>query len=108
MRARSPRLAALTTVIYLMAVCGSALFHEHHDRPGSGEDPARQGVSASCSDDDHECSICQFLAQKPAPAAVIAPVDLSSLVQDVAAPTAVRAAPAVFTAWHSRAPPASA
>ena len=93
----------LTAAGYLLAISASALFHDHHQHPG--EDQPRPGVSVAHSTDEHDCSICQFLAQKPAPAAEVAPVSLSTLVEDVASPAPVRTVGGVFTAWHSRAPP---
>ena len=103
MRARNPKLTVLTAASYLLVITCSALFHDHHH--GHGEDQPRPGVSASHSADDHECSICQFLAQKPAPAAVVAPVGASAPVQEVVAAAPACAVRGVFAAWHSRAPP---
>jgi hypothetical protein len=107
MRTREGTFAVMTAASYLLAITGSALFHhhhgDHHDRVAAC-DP-RPGVSASHSEDDHDCSVCQFLAQKPAPAAVAAPVELSTLVQEVAAAEPACVFFGVFTAWRSRAPP---
>ena len=71
MLVRNRKLTILTAASYLLAVTASAMFHNH---PGHGGHPSRPGVSASHSADDHDCPVCQFLAQKPAPAAAIAPV----------------------------------
>ena len=101
---RNPKLTVLTAASYLLAITASALFHNHHH----GEDQPRPGVSASHWADGHECSICQFLAQKPAPAAVVAPVGLSAPVQEVVAAAPACAVRGVFAAWHSRAPPVGA
>lgn len=96
-------LTVLTTASYLLAVSVSALFHEHH---GHDDEQSRPGVSASQADDaEHDCSICQFLAQKPAPVAHVAPVSSSLLVGDLAAAAPVIADRDVVPAWHSRAPP---
>jgi hypothetical protein len=102
MRRHRNSLTLLTLASYLLAVSVSALFHEHHHHD---EDQPRPGVSAAHGDDGHECSICQFLAHKPAPAADVAPVGVSSPVHELltAAPACV--VRAIVTAWHSRAPP---
>jgi hypothetical protein len=100
---RSRKLSVLTAASYLLVITTSALFHSHH---GHGEGPSRPGVSAAHAADDHDCSICQFLAQKPAPAVEMAPEIASTLVQDVAAPAPLCPVRGVFAAWQSRAPPA--
>jgi hypothetical protein len=102
---RSRKLSILTAASYLLVVMFSALFHDHHDH---GRGPSRPGVAASHLADDHDCSVCQFLAQKPAPAAVVAPQIASTLVQELAAPAPSCPVPSAFTAWQSRAPPAVA
>jgi hypothetical protein len=99
---RNRRLTVLVAAGYLLAVSASALFHNHH---GHGQSLPRPGISASHSADNHHCSVCQFLAQKPAPVADVAPARLSTLVHEVAAAAPVCAIGGVFTAWHSRAPP---
>ena len=71
MLVRSRKLTVLTAASYLLAVTASALFHNHD---GHGDEQPRPGVSASHGADDHDCSVCQFLAQKPAPTADVAPV----------------------------------
>ena len=106
MLAKNREFSTLTAASYLLAITVSALFHNHkccgHQRP-------RPGVSASQRrDHDHDCAVCQFLAQKPAPAAAVAPVGTSLPVQEVVAASPVRAEGGVFSAWHSRAPPAVA
>jgi hypothetical protein len=105
LRTKSRGMTVLTLASYMLAVSASALFHDHRD---SDVEQSRQGVSASHSGDDHDCSVCQFLAQKPAPVAKVAPVGLSTLVQELTTPALVQAMPGVFSAWHSRAPPAPA
>jgi hypothetical protein len=102
---RSRKLSILTAASYLLVITGSALFHNHY---GHGEEASRPGVSAADAADDHDCSVCQFLAQKPAPAVQVAPEIASALVQDVAAPAPWCPPRAAFAAWQSRAPPAVA
>ncbi len=100
---RSHKLTVLTAAGYLLAITASALFHTHN---GHGEEQPRPGVSASHpADDEHDCSVCQFLAQKPAPVAFVAPATSTALVQEVAASAPACAVGGVFTAWRSRAPP---
>ena len=108
MLSRNRILTVLTTAAYLLVVSGSALFHNHHDDCDHGEDHHRPGVSGSHFADDHDCLVCQFLAQKPAPAAEITTSSSSPLVQNVFAPALPHAANDLFSAWHSRAPPAFA
>jgi hypothetical protein len=86
----------------LLTVVGAALFHDHHH----GEEQHGPGVSASHSTDGHECPVCQFLAQQPAPAADITPVSVSTPVQAVVTVAPACAVRGIFAAWHSRAPPA--
>ena len=102
---QSRKLTVLTAASYLLAVTVSALFHEHKS---CGRERPRPGVSAARGEPDHDCSVCQFLAQKPAPAADVAPVGPSLPSQEVSAASPVCAACGVFSAWHSRAPPAVA
>jgi hypothetical protein len=106
MRTRQRTIAVVAVVSYLLAITVSPLFHHHGDHHESDAGQPPPGVSASHSDDDHDCAVCQFLAQKPAPAADVAPIGLSTLVQEVAAGEPVCTFPGVFAAWHSRAPPA--
>ena len=108
MLSRNRILTTLTTACYLLVVSGSALFHDHHDACDHCEDQSRPGVSASHSADDHDCLVCRFLAHKPAPAAEVTTQSSTSLVQKVLAPVLPRILSGVFSAWHSRAPPASA
>jgi hypothetical protein len=105
MLARSRELRIFTVASYLLAITASALFHEHRS---GGERQLLPCVSAAQGEDDHDCSVCQFLAQKPAPAADVAPVGASEWVQELPAASPVSAASGVFSAWHSRAPPAIA
>ena len=102
---RSRKLSIVTAASYLLVVTFSALFHDHH---GHGHGASRPGVAAAHVADDHDCSVCQFLAQKPAPAAVVAPEIASALVQDVAVSAPCCPLHGAFTAWQSRAPPAVA
>lgn len=102
MLAKNRTLTVLITASYLLAITASALFHNHH---GHGKEDPRPGASAAHATEDHDCSVCQFLAQKPAPAANVTPESASTLVQEVAAPAPVCPVRGVFTAWYSRAPP---
>jgi hypothetical protein len=102
---RSRKLSVVTAASYLLVVTFSALFHDHH---AEGHQPSRPGIVAVEAGDDHDCPVCQFLAQKPAPATIVAPEMLSTLVQDAAAAAPCCSSPGVFTAWQSRAPPALA
>ena len=124
MRALSRKLTVLTAAGYLLAVSTASLFHHHADQDGGGCCHG-QSLAHGALDDhsppskvpsdhspgslsDSNCSVCQFLAQKPAPVALIAPVDSGTLVQGVAEPAPVRVVAVLFTAWHSRAPPVPA
>lgn len=102
---RNRILTVWTATSYLLAITASALFHEHHDHR---DEQPRPGVSASHASDEHDCSVCQFLAQKPAPTSDITPKGVSALVQTVSLPAPPRVACDAFTAWQSRAPPVSA
>ena len=105
MLVRNRKLTVLTAASYLLAISVSALFHDHN-RCGQERPPA--GVSAAHGDQDHDCSVCQFLAQKPAPAADVAPVGPSLRAQEVPEASPVCAVSGAFSAWRSRAPPAVA
>ncbi|MCE5302594.1 MAG: hypothetical protein LLF97_05725 [Planctomycetaceae bacterium] len=89
---------------YLLTVTVSGSFHDHHHGQDGPSSP-RPGVSASHGEPHSECSVCQFLAQKPAPAAVVAVVDAGRLVQTVVPSLPCRLSSGVFSAWQSRAPP---
>jgi hypothetical protein len=99
---RSRKLTVITAASYLLVVSAAALFHDHDDHDHGLQ---KSDAAAAKLTDGHDCSVCQFLAQTPAPAAEVAPVRVSTLAQDVivAAPACV--ARGVFTAWQSRAPP---
>lgn len=99
------RLTVLVLASYVLAVSASARFHNHHSDDDGDQRP---GFAASHSGDSHDCSVCQFLAQKPAPTSDVAPVELSALVQQVAAVPLALCMCGIFTAWQSRAPPAFA
>jgi len=103
---RNRFLAILLATSYLLVVATSARFHRHgeHDE----DQPQRPGFAASHAGDEHDCSVCQFLAQKPAPLAAVAPADNRDLVQEVVAPSLPRHFCVLFSAWQSRAPPVSA
>jgi hypothetical protein len=106
MLARNRIRTLLIAASYLLAVSASALFHHHHDC--DHDESHRPGVAASHCEGQDECSVCQFLAQKPAPMAEVAPADLGTLVQELAASSPESATCGVFNAWQSRAPPAFA
>ncbi len=99
-------LSLLLTTGYLLVVVTSARFH-HHDKHDEDQ-PLRSGFAASHADDEHDCSVCQFLAQKPAPLTIAAAAELGNLVQNVAAPSPPLCFSVLFSAWQSRAPPVSA
>jgi hypothetical protein len=102
MRGRNQKLSILTAASYLLAVTAAGLFHTHH---GNNEDRPRPGIIALHPGDEHDCPVCQFLAQKPAPAVIVAPVSSGMPLQEVALPSMARASDGVFAAWHSRGPP---
>ena len=74
----------------------------HHNGHHGPSDPIQ------CPADDSNCLVCQFLAQKPAPVADVAPVASFLLLHEVAVIGSSRSISGVFAAWHSRAPPALA
>ena len=106
---RNRILTVLATASYLLVVSGAALFHHHHqgrcEHCDHCDDLPRSGVSASETADAHECLICQFLAQKPAPADTIEQASSIPLMLEVVMPAPPQARGGHFTAWHSRAPP---
>lgn len=102
MKLRSRTLSVFTVASYLLAITASALFHEHRS---GGEQQLFPSVFAAHGEGDHDCSVCQFLAQKPAPAADVAPVGAGVWVQELPAASPVSAVSGAFSAWHSRAPP---
>jgi hypothetical protein len=103
---RNRALTALLAASYMLAVTTSTLFHSHGDH--DEDQPPRPGVSAAHPEHDHDCSVCQFLAQKPAPVVLVTPVSLGAPVQDVAVPAPACPVARVFATWHSRAPPVPA
>lgn len=129
MRTRKRELAVLVASGYVFVAIAAGLFHNHVRHEGSGceghqsaRTTACNGSSACghdahdhghhdstaplhCPADDSDCLVCQFLAQKPAPVADIAPVAPSRLLYEVAIAEPSRSIGGVFSAWHSRAPP---
>jgi hypothetical protein len=99
---RNRSLTVFTAASYLLAVTASALFH-HHD--GHEEEPSRPGASASHYGESEDCSVCQFLAQKPVPVVIAAAVTPPTPVAEVAAQPPVRVVGGVLIRWRSRAPP---
>lgn len=120
--------SSLVATGYLLVIAAAPLFHNHTDSDGCGSHSfaAAENDSTACphdgdshdagngnsshrslpypSDGDH-CSVCQFLAQKPAPVAELATVGDGLLVQELASPAPMCPAVGVFSAWQSRAPP---
>jgi hypothetical protein len=124
------RLASvLVAAGYLLAVSTASLFHHHPAQDGCGcrhVQSSPQEAPADCcrgTSDDHSprpnapatpsqspsddggCSVCQFLGQKPAPTADVAPVSSGTLVQAAVLPPPAHVAIGIFSAWHSRGPP---
>jgi hypothetical protein len=117
---------------YVLAVTAASLFHNHAVEDNSGCGHGRSLAHASSADCHHSqsdrdfprpnapktpgqcpsdrghCSVCHFLGHKPAPSAEVAAVISGALVQEVAAPLSARSTAGVFSAWHSRGPPALA
>jgi hypothetical protein len=132
MRAKNRVLSVLTTTGYVLVITLSALFHDHTGHYGgccgkSGESPTVVGDETGtchhgthdesrhapvslkrCPTDDTKCPVCQFLAQKPAPVDPIASVTSAERVEEVVGIAPACSSAGVFTAWHSRAPPAIA
>ncbi len=129
---KSRRLSGVVAASYVLALATAALVHNHTGcdsgccgghggahgladnhgpggRHGGHEDgqPAPGAPGRHATQDDN-CPACQFLAQKPAPTAVVAPVAAAALVEEVAFLAPARPAAGVFSAWQSRAPPALA
>lgn len=102
MSAKNSNFRMLLAVSYLLTIVASAPFHTHSL---GGDPPSRVAVTASHCDEDHDCPVCQFLAQKPAPAATVASVGPGIFVQEVVAVASACADRGAFSAWHSRAPP---
>jgi hypothetical protein len=128
-RMKSRWVSLLVAVGYLLAVGTAPLFHNHsiqggdqccHGHSLTHEDstechhdgqcsaPTGPKVPASCPTDDSNCSVCKFLAQKPAPTAEVVLANAGTLVQETVFPTPASVTVGVFSAWHSRAPPAFA
>jgi hypothetical protein len=111
---------------YLLAVGAASLFH-NHAAPGCGDcshsqsspheasSDCRHGDSdnhpqppknpSQCPTDGSHCSVCQFLAQKPAPTAELPTAASGILVRETFAAPPARMQAGVFSAWHSRGPP---
>jgi hypothetical protein len=111
---------------YLLAVSAASLFHDHadpgcgdcshsqssahkassHCHPGDSDDhPQSPKNPSQCPADGSHCSVCQFLAQKPAPTAELPTAASGTLVQQAFAAPPARIQAGVFSAWHSRGPP---
>jgi hypothetical protein len=129
MSLKNRKLSVLMAVGYMLAVTFATFVHHHpgsgsagccgscglsssdrHELSGSPHDNPRDGCPDSKapvprSADDKDCPVCQFLAQKPAPICIIAPVVSSTLVEKVATVDPTSPVEGIFSAWHSRAPP---
>lgn len=111
-------------VVYSLAVTAGAVFHTHRivrgDRPGcdcachhahgahhdgSGEPSGNRIPSDRGSSDS--CPVCQFLAQKPAPAERVEEVTSAPLVEPVDSPSPKRYASGAPPIHRCRAPPCS-
>jgi hypothetical protein len=112
---RNRGLSSLVAASYLLVVTTASLFHNHGPEgvgchscaamhSESNHDSSDGHGSAPCCPDDH-CPVCQFLAQKPAPAAEVAVVGHAEPVQQVVVAEPVCPVVAEFSAWRSRAPP---
>jgi hypothetical protein len=129
---KSRCVASLLAVGYLLAISAAPLFHNHaaengggccHERSAARVASAEEhhtaadchrphhktpGAPSRCPADDGRCSVCQFLGQAPAPTAEVVLISSGTLVQEVSSPPPPRLAIGVFSAWHSRGPPAFA
>ena len=127
MLTRNRAISVLTSIGYVLTITVAALFHDHGGNGGYGcLCPAgwdTQSPAADCaghngsrsppvapahhSSNDH-CAVCQFLAQKPAPAEDLPPPTIETTVEAVVESAPARTASVVFSAWRSRAPPSVA
>jgi hypothetical protein len=131
MASKRRTLSALMAAGYLLATTTAAFFHDHacSERAGCGavcydkhahgpshhsrhDATQEEGHPAPITPDRHtdgaKCSICQFLAQASAPVGPVAPLLAAPLVQAITTVSPSFSLTGVFTAWHSRAPPAVA
>jgi hypothetical protein len=132
MRPRSRILSSLMAASYLLATTVALRFHDHACREGSdcgaayhsceganhshsaGQDgaPGQDRPSPAAPDrhptDSAKCVICHFLAQASTPVGSVVPLISAPLVQAVTVVTPSFSLTDVFSAWHSRGPPAVA
>gem|GEM_PF-3160337 len=128
MLARNRTFSVLTSFGYVLTITVAATFHNHGGNEGGhfgchagactkslacdcdvhDEDRSCPVAPADGSTDDGDCSVCQFLAQKPAPVEDVPPPSIESMVEEAVAPAPARVAGSVFSAWRSRAPPSVA
>ena len=128
MLAKNRTFSVLTSFGYVLTITVSALFHNHGgnevghigchsgactkslacDCDAHDEDRSSPAAPADGSTDCGDCLVCQFLAQKPAPAAELPPPTIESMVEEAVASAPARVASGVFSAWRSRAPPSAA
>ena len=74
---------------------------DHHEYPQAG-----QGGSADLVAGDHDCEICEFLAQaKSAAPQITAPLDLQAVVADLQAHTPAFHSPLIIGLPAARGPP---
>ena len=94
---------------YVLAVTAGALFHQHgHQHVGEQGAGNRLAPGWACSaenHDDEQCSICEFLAQKPIPAQQIEEAACAPLVEQRAAAAPIPLTFDVPSTRHIRAPP---
>ena len=128
MLARNRTFSVLTSFGYVLTITVSVLFHNHGGNKGGycgrhseactkslvydcnvhDEDRSCPVAPDHRSTDCGDCPVCQFLAQKPAPAENVPPPTLESMVEEAVAPAPARVTSGVFSAWRSRALPSAA
>ena len=128
MLARNRYLSAWIAASYVLTVAASALFHDHgcgssaegcealasaegHDScTGDGDHKSHSSspTAPSCPDNDHNCPVCQYLAQQTIAADDTPQVTFAAMVQELEAVAPVFSAGRTPSAWHSRAPPVPA
>jgi hypothetical protein len=125
-------LSIAVAVGYALTITTASLFHNHSSHGGGCCDQGPSLVHAASSrchhgeldgdavhgnvpktpthgpSDGKHCSVCQYLAHKPAPTAGVTAADAGLLVQEVSSLRLARVAVDSFSAWQSRAPPAFA
>ena len=114
MSGRNRTISVLLAVCYTLAVTVSALFHDHDDACGGhscrGDRAADhrlllQKQTPQSPKDAHQCSVCQFLAEKTLAAEQFAELTSGALAQEVVLDAQPASLEALSLSWHSRAPP---